>query len=126
MPPPAALAQGAEQGQQRHTEDGEVITNDLVEQRDSEPLHAEHADAIADLGPFGVEIGGDEFFRERADMQDRLAEEIPLEEPPRAKATALSRCIVRPEKKRRCPAASLRLPGLENRRLRPRLPNRRR
>src|SRR4029450_6098273 len=54
------------------------IALDLVEQSDAAALHAEHADAVADLRPFEVEIIADEIFGKRPDVEDRFADMVPF------------------------------------------------
>jgi hypothetical protein len=57
-----ALTKRAQERDQRHAQDREIVAFDTVEQLHAAALHAEHADAIADLGPFGVKVSGDELL----------------------------------------------------------------
>ena len=66
-----------------------------IEQLHAARLQPEHADSIADLGPFGIEIVGDEGVGQRrapASVAVSTCRQSSL--PPRASATALVRCIV--------------------------------
>ena len=84
-----------------------MVAVDAVEQLHAAALHPEHADAIADLRPFGVEIVGDEVVATAGrTLQGRAVSTWRQSTaPPRASATALVSIIVLPEKKRRCSAA---------------------
>ena len=65
--------------QQRHAEDGEMVAVDALEQLHAAPLQPEHADAIADLGPFGIEIVGDEGLRQRTHLQACAVDVAPVD-----------------------------------------------
>ena len=76
-----------------------MIALDAVEQLHAAPLHPEHADAIADLRPFGVEIGVDEIVATASRTWSvALSAWLQSTSPPRASATALVSCIAWPEK----------------------------
>ena len=85
---------------------------DPLEQGHAAALHAEHADAIGDLGPFGVEIGSDEAGDSGRTWSVARFRHAPLDDPSRASVTALDRIIVRPGKIARWRAASARSAGL--------------
>ena len=44
---------------------------DAFEQLHAAAFHPEHADAAADRGPFGVEVGVDELLRQLAHLERR-------------------------------------------------------
>ena len=46
-----------------------MVAFNSVEQLHASSLEPKYADAIADLGPFGIEIGSNELFRERPHVQ---------------------------------------------------------
>ena len=57
-----AFAQGTQQGNERHPKDGKMVAVDPVEELHPARLQPKHADSVADLGPFGIEIVRDEPF----------------------------------------------------------------
>ena len=52
---------------------------DRVEQLHAAALHPEHADAIADLRPFGIEIGCDEFVAQLAHVELAVSDMAPVD-----------------------------------------------
>ena len=76
-----------------------MVALDALEQLHAAALHPEHADAIADLWPFGVEISIDEFVGQRS-RTCRVAVSTWRQStcPSRATATALVSCIGLPGK----------------------------
>ena len=66
-------------GIERHSEDREMVAVDAIEQLHAAPLQPEHADSVADFGPFGIEIGSDEGIGERPDLQRRRLDMAPVE-----------------------------------------------
>ena len=90
-----------------------MVAVDALEQLHAAALQPEHADAIADLGPFGIEIVGDERVGQRPHLKGRACRHGASRlGAARASATALVSIIALPEKKRRCSAASSRSRGL--------------
>ena len=56
-----------------------MIPLHALEQLHTAALHAEHADAIADFRPLGLQIVLDERLRERADVQGRGIGATPID-----------------------------------------------
>src|SRR3954471_174077 len=56
-----------------------MIALDMVEQLHAAALHPEHADAIADLRPFGIEVRCDELVGQGPDLEARGLGVAPVE-----------------------------------------------
>ena len=75
-----------------------MVTLDAIEQLHAAALQPEHADSVADLGPFGIEIVAIKSSDRARDFEPRCLGMLPVELSPRASATALVSCIALPEK----------------------------
>jgi len=75
----ATFAECSEQRKQWHSEDGEMVALDAIEQLHSAAFHPEYADTIADLGPFGIQICLYEPVRERPNLKVRCLDVAPIQ-----------------------------------------------
>ena len=75
----ARALQCAQERNQRHSQDRKIVALDAVEQLHAARLQPEHADSVADLRPFSIEIVGNERFRERPDLEARGLDMRPIE-----------------------------------------------